>query len=243
MGDSEEDIETKAVERLQSKIRAHVEHPFRVIKQLFGYRKVRYKVLAKKMNHLYMLFALSNRYFCRRHSKLICRIAPVMQKMLAGELVDGAIVEAEAAVVLKDEAEALIKIMRPSVALQRVYQHCLNCWRGKAACQSQAHHGAAVPLTELSGDANPNIQRAQIVRHFAPVPLLLERWVYYFDEADGFTVELGYQLFAPIELAAQLLLPLPVVVGVCGADVFLLIPRAQQGKVGARRWAQLDGHR
>ena len=77
LGDSAEDIETKAVERLQSKLRAHVERPFRVIKQQFGYRKVRYKVLAKKMNHLYMLLALSNLYLCRRHSKLICRIAPV----------------------------------------------------------------------------------------------------------------------------------------------------------------------
>ena len=55
VGDSEEDIETKVAERLKSKIRAHVEHPFRMIKQQFGYRKVRYKVLAKNTNHLYML--------------------------------------------------------------------------------------------------------------------------------------------------------------------------------------------
>ena len=52
LGDSEEDIETKVAERLKSKIRAHVEHPFRVIKQQFGYRKVRYKGLAKNTNHL-----------------------------------------------------------------------------------------------------------------------------------------------------------------------------------------------
>ena len=38
LGDSEEDMETKGAERLKSKIRAHVEHPFRVIKQQFGYR-------------------------------------------------------------------------------------------------------------------------------------------------------------------------------------------------------------
>ena len=66
MGDSEEDIETKAVERLKSKLRAHVEHPFRVIKQQFGYRKVPYKGLAKNAHHLNMLFALSNLYLCRR---------------------------------------------------------------------------------------------------------------------------------------------------------------------------------
>ena len=66
LGDSEEDIETKVAERLKSKIRAHVEHPFRVIKQQFGYRKVRYKGLAKNTHHLNMLFALSNLYLCRR---------------------------------------------------------------------------------------------------------------------------------------------------------------------------------
>ena len=66
LGDSEDDIETKAVERLKSKLRAHVEHPFRVIKEQFSYRKVRYKGLAKNTNHLYMLFALSNLYLCRR---------------------------------------------------------------------------------------------------------------------------------------------------------------------------------
>ena len=38
LGDSED---TRAVERL--KLRAHVEHPFRVIKEQFSYRKVRYK--------------------------------------------------------------------------------------------------------------------------------------------------------------------------------------------------------
>ena len=70
LGDSAEDIETKAVERLKSKLRAHVEHPFRVIKQQFGYRKVRYKGLAKNTNHLYMLFALSNLYLCRRHTQI-----------------------------------------------------------------------------------------------------------------------------------------------------------------------------
>ena len=66
LGDSEDDIETKVAERLKSKLRAHVEHPFRVIKEQFSYRKVRYKGLAKNTNHLYMLFALSNLYLCRR---------------------------------------------------------------------------------------------------------------------------------------------------------------------------------
>ena len=59
LGDSEEDDQGGF-------LRAHVEHPFRVIKQQFGYRKVRYKGLAKNTNHLNMLFALSNLYLCRR---------------------------------------------------------------------------------------------------------------------------------------------------------------------------------
>ena len=63
---SEDDIETKRIERLKSTLRAHVEHPFRVIKQQFGYRKVRYKGLAKNTNQLHVLFALSNLYLCRR---------------------------------------------------------------------------------------------------------------------------------------------------------------------------------
>jgi hypothetical protein len=37
-----------------------VEHPFRKIKQVFGYRKVRYRGLAKNNNRLYLLAAFSN---------------------------------------------------------------------------------------------------------------------------------------------------------------------------------------
>ena len=66
LGDSDCDAITKQIERMKSRIRAHVEHPFRVIKQQFGYRKVRYKGLAKNTNHLYTLFGLSNLYLCRR---------------------------------------------------------------------------------------------------------------------------------------------------------------------------------
>ncbi|MDM7482454.1 MAG: transposase, partial [Halomonas sp.] len=37
-----------------------VEHPFHVIKNLFGYRKVRYKGLAKNQAQLFSLFGLAN---------------------------------------------------------------------------------------------------------------------------------------------------------------------------------------
>ena len=70
LGDTGEDIETRAVERPKSKLRARVERPFRVIKQQFGCRKVRYEGLAKNTSHLYMLFALSNLYLCRRHTQI-----------------------------------------------------------------------------------------------------------------------------------------------------------------------------
>ncbi|WP_407070004.1 transposase, partial [Marinobacter sp.] len=37
-----------------------VEHPFRYIKQVFGYSKVRYRGLAKNSNRLHLLAAFSN---------------------------------------------------------------------------------------------------------------------------------------------------------------------------------------
>ncbi|WP_275760889.1 IS5 family transposase [Ralstonia pseudosolanacearum] len=49
-----------AVERAKAQIRARVEHPFHVIKNLFGHRKVRYKGLAKNTAQLFSLFGLAN---------------------------------------------------------------------------------------------------------------------------------------------------------------------------------------
>ena len=53
-------------ERLKASVRAKVEHPFRVIKQQFGYAKVRYRGLAKNTARLTMLFALGNLWMARR---------------------------------------------------------------------------------------------------------------------------------------------------------------------------------
>ena len=50
----------KAVEKAKAAVRAFVEHPFNIVKNLFGYRKVRYRGLAKNGNQLYMLFGLAN---------------------------------------------------------------------------------------------------------------------------------------------------------------------------------------
>jgi transposase, IS5 family len=39
---------------------AFVEHPFHIVKNLFGYRKVRYRGLVKNEHQIYTLFALAN---------------------------------------------------------------------------------------------------------------------------------------------------------------------------------------
>lgn len=54
------------VEQLKASMRAKVEHPFRVVKQQFGYAKVCYRGLAKNTARLTMLFALSNLWMVRR---------------------------------------------------------------------------------------------------------------------------------------------------------------------------------
>ena len=51
---------TRRAERLKAQLRSRVEHPFHVMKNLFGHRKVRYKGLAKNTAQLHALFALAN---------------------------------------------------------------------------------------------------------------------------------------------------------------------------------------
>ena len=53
-------ILNKALERVKAQIRARLEHPFHVIKNLFHYKKIRYKGLAKNEAQLYALFGLAN---------------------------------------------------------------------------------------------------------------------------------------------------------------------------------------
>jgi IS5 family transposase len=54
------------LEQAKARMRAKVEHPFRVIKRQFGYVKVRYRGLAKNTGQLHTLFALSNLWMVRR---------------------------------------------------------------------------------------------------------------------------------------------------------------------------------
>jgi IS5 family transposase len=57
---------TRQLETLKAQVRARVEHPFHVIKNLFRHRKVRYRGLAKNLAQLYSLFALANLIIVRR---------------------------------------------------------------------------------------------------------------------------------------------------------------------------------
>jgi len=50
----------RACERVKAQIRARVEHPFHVVKNLFRHRKARYRGLAKNQAQLYSLFGLAN---------------------------------------------------------------------------------------------------------------------------------------------------------------------------------------
>src|SRR5450432_1001115 len=50
----------KAVEKAKASVRAYVEHPFHIVKNLFRHRKVRYRGLAKNGQQLYILFGLAN---------------------------------------------------------------------------------------------------------------------------------------------------------------------------------------
>lgn len=54
------------LERRKAQVRSRVEHPFHVLKNLFRYRKVRYRGLAKNLAQLHSLFALANLFLARR---------------------------------------------------------------------------------------------------------------------------------------------------------------------------------
>ena len=57
---------TVRLERLKAQVRARVEHPFHIIKNLFRHRKTRYRGLSKNTAQLHSLFALANLFIARR---------------------------------------------------------------------------------------------------------------------------------------------------------------------------------
>jgi transposase, IS5 family len=56
----------KKINRSRSRVRARGEHPFLVVKRLWGFDKVRYRGLAKNTSRAYTAFALANLYQLRR---------------------------------------------------------------------------------------------------------------------------------------------------------------------------------
>jgi transposase, IS5 family len=65
------DEEAKRKNTTKSKVRAKVEHVFRILKRVFGFDKVRYRGIAKNHNRLCACFALVNLYLHRK------RLAPL----------------------------------------------------------------------------------------------------------------------------------------------------------------------
>ncbi len=51
---------TKPPNRRKSNVRAKVEHPFLIIKRLWGFAKVRYRGLAKNANRAFAMLAMVN---------------------------------------------------------------------------------------------------------------------------------------------------------------------------------------
>jgi IS5 family transposase len=58
--------EDAARNRTKSRVRAKVEHPFLILKQIFGFSKVRYRGLDKNANRLFVACGLVNLYMARR---------------------------------------------------------------------------------------------------------------------------------------------------------------------------------
>jgi len=56
----------RKLESVKASIRSKVEHPFHIVKNLFHYKKVRYKGLEKNTAHLHTLFALANLMIAKR---------------------------------------------------------------------------------------------------------------------------------------------------------------------------------
>ena len=56
----------RAKNRVKARVRAKVEHPFRILKRIFGFEKVRYRGMKKNHNRLCASFALVNLYLHRK---------------------------------------------------------------------------------------------------------------------------------------------------------------------------------
>lgn len=66
LSQSEEDQLLERTEQVKASIRAKVEHPFHVVKNLFRHRKARYRGLFKNTAQLLILFGMANLVLARR---------------------------------------------------------------------------------------------------------------------------------------------------------------------------------
>jgi len=69
------DEEERRKNRTKSRVRAKVEWPFRILKRVFGYTKVRYRGIVKNHHWHLAAFALVNLYQHRK--RLIPQLAPL----------------------------------------------------------------------------------------------------------------------------------------------------------------------
>lgn len=60
----------REIERRKASIRSKVEHPFHIVKDIFGYRKTVYRGIKKNLNRLHMLFGCANLLMCARSGAL-----------------------------------------------------------------------------------------------------------------------------------------------------------------------------
>ena len=65
VSDNAIDLE-RYIEYRKSAVRCKVEHAFKIIKDTFGFRKVRYKGISKNLNKLNVLFACANMLMVKR---------------------------------------------------------------------------------------------------------------------------------------------------------------------------------
>jgi IS5 family transposase len=56
---------------VKAKVRARVEHPFRILKRVFGFDKVRYRGLKKNHNRLCACFVLGDLHLHRKRLALL----------------------------------------------------------------------------------------------------------------------------------------------------------------------------
>lgn len=64
-------ITDQSFNRKNNRTRAKGEHAFRIVKDLWGYTKTRYRGIDKNASQMFTLFALANLYLCRRELQIL----------------------------------------------------------------------------------------------------------------------------------------------------------------------------